>query len=192
MKIRFYNARVLTMKDGQDLFMGEVWTKDNRITYVGEAKESEESFDREIDCMGNVIMPGFKNAHTHSGMTAFRSLADDLNLQDWLNTMIFPREAQMTGEDCYDLTKLAILEYLTTGVTAIGDMYLTPETIADACSEMGMRCALVSGLNKFGPAVSVMEERFNNLNNKDVLISYKMGVHAEYTCSMELLQEVSD
>lgn len=191
MKIRFYNARVLTMKEGQDLFLGEVWTQDNRITYVGEAKESGVAFDREIDCNGNVIMPGFKNAHTHSGMTAFRSLADDLNLQDWLNTMIFPREAQMTGEDCYDLTKLAILEYLTTGVTAIGDMYLTPETIADACSEMGMRCALVSGLNKFGPAVSVMEDRFNNLNHKDELISYMMGVHAEYTCSKELLQEVS-
>jgi len=192
MKIRFYNARVLTMKENEELFLGEVWTENNRISYVGpEKKDVKENFDREIDCKQNVLMPGFKNAHTHSGMTAFRSLADDLNLQDWLNTMIFPREAQMTGEDCYELTKLAILEYLTSGVTAIGDMYLTPETIADACSEMGMRCVLVSGLNKFGPAVSVMEERYNNLNGKDELISYQMGVHAEYTCSKELLEEVS-
>ena len=61
------------------------------------------AWEREIDCEGNILMPGFKNAHSHSGMTAFRSLADDLNLQDWLNTMIFPREAKMTGEDCYVL-----------------------------------------------------------------------------------------
>ena len=136
-------------------------------------------------------MPGFKNAHTHSAMTVFRSLCDDYNLQDWLNNEIFPREANMTGEDCYELTKLAILEYLTSGITAIGDMYLTPETIADACHDMGMRCVLVSGLNKFGPALSVMEDRYNQLNGKYDLVSYKMGVHAEYTCSKELLEEVS-
>ena len=194
MTIRFYNARVLTMKEGEELFEGEVWVADNKIAYVGDGKCSivPLKWDREVDCKGNVLMPGFKNAHTHSAMTVFRSLADDLNLQDWLNTMIFPREAKMTGEDCYTLTKLAVLEYLTSGVTAIGDMYLTPETIADACIDMGMRCVLVSGLNKFGPAMSVMEERYQNLNGKNELISYKMGLHAEYTCSKELLSEASD
>ena len=202
MNIRFYNARILTMNVGEELFEGELWVKENRIIYVGDTSNLEDfynnsgitaiAWDREIDCEGNVLMPGFKNAHAHSGMTAFRSLADDLNLQDWLNTMIFPREAKMTGEDCYELTRLAILEYLTSGITSIGDMYLTPETIADACREMGMRCVLVSGLNKFGPALSVMESRFHELNGKDELISYKMGIHAEYTCSFELLKEVSE
>lgn len=194
MNIRFYNARVLTMADGQELFTGEVWVSDNKIAYVGDGKDEPTAliWDREVDCEGNVLMPGFKNAHTHSAMTVFRSLADDLNLQDWLHTMIFPREAKMTGEDCYTLTKLAILEYLTTGVTAIADMYLTPETIADACAEMGMRCVLVSGLNMFGPAMSVMEERYNKLNGKYDLVSYKMGLHAEYTCPKELLEEASE
>lgn len=202
MNIRFYNARILSMKNNSPIMEGELWVRDNKIIYIGDGSDFDSvyeinnlnaiAWEREIDCEGNILMPGFKNAHTHSGMTAFRSLADDLNLQDWLNTMIFPREAKMTGEDCYVLTKLANLEYLTSGITAIADMYLTPETIADACSEMGMRSVLVSGLNKFGPAVSVMEERYQELNNKNELISYKMGVHAEYTCSKELLQEVSD
>ncbi len=191
MRIRFYNARILTMVENEEIYNGDVWVEDNKIIYVGEAKTGEGTWDREIDCNGNLLMPGFKNAHTHSGMTAFRSLADDLNLQDWLNNEIFPREAKMTPEDCYHLTKLAILEYLTTGVTAIEDMYLTPETIADACIEMGMRCELVSGLNKFGPTVEVLENRYIELNKKHPLIGFKMGVHAEYTCDKELLEEVS-
>jgi 5-methylthioadenosine/S-adenosylhomocysteine deaminase len=172
---------------------GEVWVRENRIYYVGDgsAKPVPLAWDREIDCEYNLLMPGFKDAHAHSAMTVFRSMCDDYNLQDWLNQEIFPREAKMTGEDCYELTRLAILEYLTSGITAIGDMYLTPETIADACREMGMRCVLVSGLNKFGPALSVMEERYNKLNRENDLVSYKMGVHAEYTCSRELLEEVS-
>ena len=193
MKIRLYNAKILTMAEGEDIFEGEVHVDGNEISFVGTADEVPGglSFDKEIDCEGNVLMPGLKDCHTHSGMTAFRSLADDLNLQDWLNNEIFPREAKMTGEDCYWLTKLAILEYLTSGITAIEDMYLTPETIADACIEMGMRCELVSGLNKFGPTLEVLEERYNTLNNKHPLIGFKMGVHAEYTCDRELLENVA-
>ena len=44
-----------------------------------------------------------------------------------LNTKIFPLEAKMTEQDNYDLTQLAILEYLTTGVTSVFDMYLSPK-----------------------------------------------------------------
>lgn len=64
------------------------------------------------------------------GMTALRSYADDLPLNEWLNEQIFPVEAKMTPEDIYELSRLAILEYLTSGVTAVFDMYLTPESIA--------------------------------------------------------------
>jgi len=192
MNIRLYNARILTMVEGQDIFDGEIWISDGVVMYAGITKPSVNIvWDKEVDCERNLLMPGFKNAHTHSGMTAFRSLADDLNLQDWLNTMIFPREAVMTGEDIYWLTKLAILEYYTTGVTMIADMYLTPETILDACAEMGIRCEIVSGLNKFGPTLQVLEDRYNNLNGKNDLVGFKMGVHAEYTCDKELLEEVS-
>ena len=193
MNIRFYNARILTMGQGCELIRGELWTKGERIAYVGPEKEAEPGtvWDEQIDCQGNVLMPGFKNAHTHSAMTAMRSFADDMPLQEWLNTRIFPLEAKMTEQDNNDLTKLAILEYLTTGVTAIFDMYLSPKDIAQACIDMGMRCVLVSGLNKFGPSVKEMENRYLSLNRLHPLISYRMGVHAEYTCDRGLLEEVS-
>ncbi|MCR4650836.1 MAG: amidohydrolase [Lachnospiraceae bacterium] len=193
MNIRFYNARILTMKDNEDIFEGELVVRDNRIEYIGTTPmESELSYDREIDCKGNLLMPGFKDAHTHSGMTAFRSLADDLNLQDWLNNEIFPREAKMTDDDCYKLTRLAVLEYLTSGITAVEDMYLTPDSIGRAFNDMGMRAEIVSGLNKFGPTVEVLEERYNELNGKYPLVGFKMGVHAEYTCDKDLLIRVSE
>ena len=61
MNIRFYNARVLTMKDGEELFEGEVWVQDNKIAYVGlgENAPATLNWDREVDCVGNVLMPGF-------------------------------------------------------------------------------------------------------------------------------------
>ena len=60
----------------------------------------------------------------------------------------------------YDLTRLAVLEYLTSGVTSIFDMYLTPDTIAEACLDTGMRCVLVSGLNNFSSSPKQVEEEF--------------------------------
>ena len=186
------------MVEGQDIFDGELWVEDSKITYVGAAMPEEEreklnkKFTRNIDCDGNLLMPGFKDAHTHSGMTLMRSYADGLPLQEWLETKIFPLEAKMTDEDCGLLTKLAVLEYLTSGITAIMDMYLSPDAIAKACEETGMRVVQVSGINKFGPSLEVFEDRYNRLNGKHPLSSYMMGFHAEYTCDRELLEKLSE
>ncbi len=193
MKIRLYHARILTMKEGEEIFQGEIWTEGAQITYVGSAREdTPKDFQREIDCKGDLLMPGFKNAHTHSGMTLMRSLADDCPLAEWLNTQIFPMEAKLTPEDIYTATELAILEYLTTGVTAVFDMYLTPDSIADACSNMGMRCVQVGGLNNFSESIPLLEQWYQKLNHKDELNSFMLGFHAEYTTSKELLAQVAE
>ena len=194
MNIKLYNARILTMEENREIFMGEIWIKDDRIVYVGDGTELPEScilWDKEIDCKGNLLMPGFKNAHTHSGMTLLRSFADDLPLNEWLNHQVFPVEAQMTAEDIYELSKLAILEYLTSGITAAFDMYLTPESIADAFDEMGMRCVQVGAVNNFSQSPELVEEMFLKLNHRSALQSYILGFHAEYTCSKELLEKIA-
>ena len=200
MNIRFYNAKILTMQDEQ-LIEGELWVQNQKILYVGDGSDVDAVYqelslesivwDREIDCAGNLLMPGFKNAHTHSGMTLLRSYADDMPLSDWLNKQVFPIEAKMDGEMIYHLTKLAVLEYLTSGVTAIFDMYLTPETIAQACVDMGMRCVQVSGQNNFSQSLELTERMYQNLNHDNPLLSYFIGFHAEYTCSRELLESVA-
>ncbi len=100
MNIRLYNARILSMEENRDIFLGEVWVKKDRIVYAGDGTDTDSIYqklqipcmiwDREIDCEGNLLMPGFKDAHTHSGMTLLRSYADDLPLNDWLNQQVFP------------------------------------------------------------------------------------------------------
>ena len=156
MNIRFFNARILTMEEGKDIFRGQIFVSGSRILFVGTDEEAVKywqdhpdtviKWDREIDCGGNLLMPGFKNAHTHSAMTLMRSKADDLPLSDWLNNQIFPVEAKMTAEDIYHLSKISIMEYLTSGMTAAFEMYLTPYSVADAFGTVA--------LGVFRPAVS--------------------------------------
>lgn len=192
MNIRIYNARILTMAEGEAIFNGELHVKGNRIAYVGPAlSETDTAWDREIDANGNVIMPGFKNAHTHSGMTFLRSYADDLPLLDWLNEQVFPMEAKLTPEDIYHLSKLAIMEYLTSGITANFDMYLTPDTIAKASRECGYRTVMVGGLNNFSQSFEGMEEWMNKYNDPEDLVTFQLGFHAEYTNSYENLEKLA-
>ena len=183
--IRFYNGKVMTFKNGVEITDDEVLVDGNKIVFVG--KNYNAKADREIDLNGNLLMPSFKNAHTHSAMTFARSLADDLALQPWLYEMIFPMEAKLTGNDIYHLSKLAFLEYLTSGITACFDMYYFPESMAKASVDFGFRTVMTCGLNNFKESLGELEEYYNTFNHYNDLISYKLGFHAEYTTSKELI-----
>ena len=102
MRIRIYNANILTMQPGQRMFCGEVHIQDDKIVYLGtEDGAPSLQWDRQINAGGNVVMPGFKDAHTHSAMTFLRSYADDLPLQEWLYDRVFPMEDKLTEEDVF-------------------------------------------------------------------------------------------
>ncbi len=192
MNTRFYNAKILSLNGDFEILDGEVWVEGNRITRVGAADGAyEPAWSREIDVRGNVLMPGFKNAHTHSAMTLLRSYADDLPLYEWLHQQVFPLEAKLTGDDVYRLSKLAILEYLTSGITSNLDMYDFPEQIAKASVDCGFRTVISGGLSDFGQTISDVEHWYTYFNDYHELIGYRMGFHAEYTNSREHLIRLS-
>lgn len=205
MNLRFYHAYVLTMEEQEtESDKRELWVCNDRIVYVGQPADENErqqimrrcnipphGFDREIDCAGDVLMPGFKNAHAHSGMTLLRSAADDLPLSEWLHQQIFPREAMLTPQDIKILTKLAIMEYVSGGVTAVFDMYLTPDEIAGAFIETGMRCVQCGTVNNFTHSAEQLEDYFLRLNAIHPLMGYRLGFHAEYTTDRKLLAQIA-
>lgn len=195
MKIRFFNCRILTMEVGKNIICnGELHVEKGRITYVGEgemAPVKEKLWDREIDCENNLLMPGFKNAHSHTAMTFLRSYADDVPLQEWLYEKVFPMEAKLKKGDQVLLAKLGILEYLTSGITANFDMYLDNTCHAEASRQLGFRTVLCGSMNDFGGTVEETEEEFYRLNEYSPLVTSKIGFHAEYTTNGETLKSLA-
>lgn len=138
-----------------------------------------------IDATGQLVVPGFVNAHTHAAMTLLRSYADDLPLQEWLTEKIWPVEAQLTGDDVYWGTMLAIVEMIRAGVTSFGDMYFFMDRAAQAVAESGMRAALASGLfdgdlweKQFADAKALHREWHGEADGR---IQVMMGPHAPYS-----------
>ena len=170
-----------------EIFSGELAVKDNKIFFLGEHYDGEVP-DRVIDCEQNLLMPGFKNAHAHTAMVFARSCADDLPLHDWLYTTIFPMEEKFQDDDIYHLTKLGILEYLTSGITAAFDMYFRVPEIVKASEELGFRSVILA--TSAEEPISLVKERYETINKPDALCSYFLGIHAEYTTSEKRIKEI--
>lgn len=192
MNTRFYNARILTI-ESFDIASGEVWVEADKITHVGAGKLSEVKWDRQIDCKNNLLMPAFKNGHAHSPMTFLRSLADDMPLKDWLFKRVFPIEAKLTGDDVYWGSVLAVMEYLTSGISAAFDMYFFQRDVIQAFMDTGFRgvfCSAVNSLTADDLQAETLriEKEYVEWNRLSPLISYQLGFHAEYTTSRPMLE----
>lgn len=189
--IRLKNGEVL-LPDGTvqqlDLFI-----ENNRILALGDAPPGWQG--EELDCSGKLAIPGLVNTHTHAAMTLFRSYADDMLLMDWLKNKIWPAEANLTGDDVYWGTLLAIAEMLKSGTTAFADMYFFMDDVARAVAESGIRASLARGMAGVAPngeqALAESESFYHRFHGAaDGRISVMLGPHAPYTCPPDYLRKV--
>lgn len=184
------------INDGPEYRKQYVGIQNDKIAYIGVAKPSGYETARVIDGTNKLLVPGMVNAHTHAAMTLFRSYADDMQLIDWLQQMIWPAEEGLTAQDCYWGTQLAVLEMLKSGTTAFADMYFFMDETARCIEETGIRasigrCVLSTcpdgGRSRLQEAVQLYKDWHGKADGR---ITVMLEPHAPYTCSKEFLQQV--
>ncbi|MCX7028485.1 MAG: amidohydrolase [Spirochaetes bacterium] len=146
-----------------------------------------------IDCLGLAAFPTLVNAHAHSAMTLFRGAAEDLELEAWLKSVIWPLEAKLTAEDIYWGTRLAALDMISTGTGLCQDMYSDPLATARAARNSGMRFvidyALIDGMDEDKAAAQrrACKAFFDNLPDFGPNVSFNLAAHSVYaTCPSSL------
>jgi len=176
----------------------DIYVEGNKIKSIGKTTEKAEYV---IEGSGKAALPGFINTHTHSAMTLFRSYADDLKLQVWLEKHIWPREAKMTENDVYWGAKLACLEMIKSGTTTFNDNYWHLTGTLKATDEMGMRAVIGEVCIDHENSDHEKEKKKNIANVKKVRelkndrITPSLCPHAPYTVLPEMLwwmKEYSD
>ncbi|RLG18035.1 N-ethylammeline chlorohydrolase, partial [Candidatus Micrarchaeota archaeon] len=198
MEILVRNAMVLTQNGKRALLKDhDVLIEENKIAKVG--KRLGEKAEYVIDGRGKVLMPGLVNTHTHLAMTLLRGYGDDMSLQKWLESKIWPMEAKLKASDVRAGSMLGCLEMIKGGTTSFVDMYFFMEEVARAVDESGMRANLAYGMLDLGKQekrkeeLRKSEEFVRKFNGKaDGRISTSFGPHAIYTCSTELLQKTKE
>jgi 5-methylthioadenosine/S-adenosylhomocysteine deaminase len=131
------------------------------------------------------------NAHAHSAMIAFRGLAEDIPLHDWLEKHIWPMEKEKVNPNfVFENTKKAIEEMKKNGIHVFADMYFFEDEVARAAKESGMRAVIGGGLIDFPtPDAKNFDEGLENTEKllekykNDDLISTSVSPHSIYTVS---------
>jgi len=131
------------------------------------------------------------NTHTHAAMLAFRGLAEDLALENWLGKHIWPMEKEKVNpEFVYENTKLAISEMKKNGIRVFADMYFFEDEVARAAKELEMRVLIGEGILDFPtPSSKNPEEAFEITENliekykNDSWVSVAVAPHSIYTVS---------
>ena len=169
-----------------------ILVQDGKITKVG--KEVKDRADAEIDGSGKIVLPGLINTHTHLSMVLLRGFADDMRLQDWLSKKIWPVEARLTPEACYQGALLGCAEMIMSGTTTFMDMYFNMEDVAKAVKETGLRGFLSYGIIDLFDTAKAKAEQAKSQKFFDYVqelrssrIKFALGPHAPYTCSPETL-----
>ena len=172
---------------------GAVAIRADRIVAAGTRAEIDRNWQpkRRIDRPNAMLTPGLINTHTHAAMSLFRGIANDVNLQDWLNNFIFPAEAKNVTPDFVRWgTRLASLEMLLSGTTTFTDMYYFEDVVAEAAKEAGIRGVLGETIIKFPVADAKTPEDALKFTEKflvrfkgDPLIVAAVAPHAPYTNS---------
>lgn len=117
----------------------DIYIKEGVISSIGRGLDPEA--DTVLDGGGKTAMPAFVNMHTHSGMTLFRGICEDMPLSRWLDA-VWKAETVLDDEFIYWATRLACLEMIKTGTVAFNDMYWRIDKAAKAVEDSGMRAHL--------------------------------------------------
>lgn len=172
--------------------------EDGRIAYMGREKPDTYTGE-EIDGKDRLLIPGFYNAHAHSPMSLMRGYGENLALQDWLNTKIFPFEDKLDGNAVYWATMLCMAESIRFGIVSSSDMYYFTEDMVRAIADSGAKNNVSRAVsNPFGAPVDSLKAikemkdsvRFNGLEEGRVIVD--VSLHAEYTSDEATARAVAD
>ncbi|PPG92865.1 hypothetical protein C5C39_02315 [Rathayibacter sp. AY1F3] len=97
-----------------------------------------------------ILLPGFVNAHAHSGMSVLRGVGDGLPLERWLELML-TTEDTLSKDDLRWALRLSLCEMIRSGTTAVADMFLWDDELIGDVVDAGLRCAVAPTL--FGPDI---------------------------------------
>lgn len=192
---------ILTMDESHHILEHQVIGINNGlISAIFPAGSSQYHCAREIDATGCLILPGLINGHSHLAMTYFRGLADDMPLMQWLQDYIWPLEGKLVKPRfVYDASLHGAAEMIKNGISTTNDMYFCMESVADACSQAGLRVIISEallehkvaqdeGLESIGKSVKQLNEQYRD----DPLISFSLAPHSIYTCSRSTLKRCAE
>ena len=210
MDLIFQNVTAITMqKNCPVISSANVGIENGRIAFIDPQSPtlsagSSLSAARIIDGTGKVLIPGLYNCHTHIPTSLLRGFANDLALEEWLFSHIFPAEQKIKNipDAVYNGAMLSIAEMIASGTIAFSEMYFGLPEIAKAVEESGVKANLSNAVISFDPTDYEYRKTGDYLETLNILENYhqtphgrikaEASIHCAYTSHPSVWQQVSD
>ncbi|MEL9999321.1 MAG: amidohydrolase family protein [Thermoplasmata archaeon] len=189
MSILIKNGTVVTQNMDRKIVESNIYIEDNFITEIGKNINHEAEYV--IDAKNKIVMPGFINTHTHVGMSMFRGVIEDMQLDRFLEKT-FVLDSKRTEDEIYYSSLLSIAEMIRTGTTSFLDLYYDEHIIARAVEKSGIRGFLSwvtldkEYTTQKGDPLKNAEEFISSHLKKERIIPL-IGFQGVYVCSDETL-----
>jgi 5-methylthioadenosine/S-adenosylhomocysteine deaminase len=142
------NVTIAAPSTGWRPFAGWLACSDGRVAALGQKGEDGPQAIEVIDGEGGLLLPGLRNAHTHSSEILARGMADGLDLAAWL-AVVWPQLDRLTAEQIGVAVRCCALLSIRCGITTMVDhLRRTPMTdeiiaaAAEAYRQIGMRALI--------------------------------------------------
>ncbi|WP_193064445.1 amidohydrolase family protein [Oceanobacillus oncorhynchi] len=213
--IIIHNGHLMTMEGKGVGYIadGAVAIKHNKIEAVGQTQEilREYTAERHIDAANKLIMPGFIDAHIHTGIAIFRGVAQDMS--NWMQKGLWSFQKHLRPDESAIGSMVNIIEGIKAGTTTFCDYDGRMDLIVNNYKKIGARARVAELVNEIPDNIgdlpvgelytfesSIGETKLNrNLelyekhhDTEDGRITVILGPHGPDMMSLELLKEVKN
>lgn len=190
---------------------GGVAIKGNRIQAVGTMDDIKRDYqaDQMVDAENKLVMPGFIDAHIHTGIAIFRGVAQDM--ANWMQKGVWPFQKHLRPEESVAGSMVNIIEGIKAGTTTFCDYDGRMDLIVENYKQIGARARIAEMVNEipdnigdlpvgdlypFDSSIGNAKLKRNlalyetHHDSEDGRISVILGPHGPDMMSLALLQEI--
>lgn len=147
MKIRLYNAYIITCNENFDIYKnGQVCIENGKIVFVGE-KFDKFCADKEIDCNGDVLMPSFVLANVNMLMPV---LGENAFKENFCNLICEYQDVlcqKLSYDEMYFSSLKTLYDLLKSGVSFVKTSFVEGSAVIDAILKSGVKALVGLKLN---------------------------------------------
>ena len=208
-----HNGHMITMEGTGVGYIesGAIAVEGNKIKEVGNSEDILRKYTAQqmIDATNKLIMPGFIDAHIHTGISIFRGVAQDMS--NWMQKGLWPFQKHLRPDESVAGSMVNIIEGIKAGTTTFCDYDGRMDLIVHNYKKIGARARVAELVNEIPDNIGDLpvgelypfdreigkEKLKRNLDlyeehhgTEDGRISVILGPHGPDMMSLELLKEI--
>lgn len=182
---KFEHATIITMKNKDDVILnGTLVVRNHLIEYVGAQIENDFNvYDQVIDCKGNILLPGFVNAHSNLETTCLKGMFEGVDAEQLRITGLPNAMKDLQKVNMQNGVLLGMQEMLQNGITTTFDVSGDAGIVTNIATKTGLRTGIAFGAINGTEVLNEqnLQKNIENIQKNSNFLPF-LFAHSTYLC----------